>query len=178
MAQGFTQPLTANSPPLLPGMMIDYAGTAVPTGYLACDGSAVSRTTYAALFTAISTTWGSGDGSTTFNVPNFQRRTAVGSGGSGTGTLGASVGNIGGEENHVQSLAELAAHSHSITAGNITILTSPDSNTGSTAISKSANNNNASQTSVGMSGSVNSAGSSTAFNVMQPSAVVLKIIKY
>lgn len=53
-----------------PGMIKPFAGTTVPTGYLLCDGSAVSRTTYANLFAAIGTTYGSGDGSTTFNIPN------------------------------------------------------------------------------------------------------------
>lgn len=52
-----------------PGMIKPFAGTTVPTGYLLCDGSAVSRTTYADLFAAIGTTYGSGDGSTTFNLP-------------------------------------------------------------------------------------------------------------
>jgi microcystin-dependent protein len=49
-----------------------YAASTAPTGWLLCDGSAVSRTTYAALFAVISTTWGSGDGSTTFNVPDLR----------------------------------------------------------------------------------------------------------
>ena len=55
------------------GSIIDYAGTSAPTGYLACPVSAtnISRTTYAALFTAIGTTWGTGDGSTTFGMPWF-----------------------------------------------------------------------------------------------------------
>jgi len=48
------------------------ATTTVPSGYLECDGAAVSRTTYSDLFTAISTTWGSGDGSSTFNVPDLR----------------------------------------------------------------------------------------------------------
>lgn len=53
------------------GMMMDFGGTSAPTGWLACDGQQASRTTYADLFAAIGTTWGSGDGSTTFNVPNL-----------------------------------------------------------------------------------------------------------
>ena len=52
----------------------------VPQGYLACDGSAVSRTTYVTLFGLLSTTWGAGDGSTTFNVPDLRGRVLVGSG--------------------------------------------------------------------------------------------------
>ena len=53
-----------------PGAVLAYASTVAPSGYLLCDGAAVSRTTYADLFTAISTTWGVGDGSTTFNLPD------------------------------------------------------------------------------------------------------------
>lgn len=49
-----------------------YAGATIPTGWLICDGTAVSRSTYAALFTAIGTAYGTGDGSTTFNVPDFR----------------------------------------------------------------------------------------------------------
>jgi len=71
------------SPSLPAGSLMDFAGTSAPTGWLLCDGSAVSRTTYSALFSAISTTWGSGDGSTTFNVPDFRGRATIGS---GTGT--------------------------------------------------------------------------------------------
>ena len=55
------------------GMVAPFAMTSPPTGWLACDGSAVSRTvTYSALFAAISTTWGVGDGSSTFNVPDLE----------------------------------------------------------------------------------------------------------
>jgi microcystin-dependent protein len=54
------------------GAVMDFAMATAPTGWLACDGQAISRTTYAALFTAIGTTWGVGDGSTTFNVPPLQ----------------------------------------------------------------------------------------------------------
>lgn len=60
------------------------AHTTIPSGWLACDGAAVSRTTYAALFAIIASTWGAGDGSTTFNVPDFRGRVPVGV---GTGVL-------------------------------------------------------------------------------------------
>lgn len=59
---------------------IPYSGSSIPTGWLECDGSAVSRSTYSALFTAIGTTWGSGDGSTTFNLPDFRNRSPIGAG--------------------------------------------------------------------------------------------------
>lgn len=55
-----------------PGMVIWFAGTATPTGWLYCNGEAVSRTTYAALFAAIGTTYGEGDASTTFNLPDLR----------------------------------------------------------------------------------------------------------
>lgn len=66
-----------------PGVVANYAGSSAPAGWLMCDGSAVSRSTYAALFAAISTTWGAGDGSTTFNLPDPRGRVGVGA---GTGT--------------------------------------------------------------------------------------------
>lgn len=62
----------------LPGEMKIFGGGAAPSGYLLCDGSAVSRTTYADLFAAIGTRWGAGDGSTTFNVPDMRSRVPMG----------------------------------------------------------------------------------------------------
>jgi microcystin-dependent protein len=56
------------------GTIFSYAGNTVPSGWLACDGSAVSRTVYANLFASLATTFGVGDGSTTFNVPDFRGR--------------------------------------------------------------------------------------------------------
>ncbi|MFT5668872.1 MAG: microcystin-dependent protein [Vicingaceae bacterium] len=58
----------------LSGSIITYAGSNLPTGYLLCDGSAVSRTTYANLFAAIGISWGTGDGITTFNLPDLRGR--------------------------------------------------------------------------------------------------------
>ena len=56
------------------GVLAPFAGKTVPSGWLLCNGAAVSRTTYASLFSAIGTTWGTGDGSTTFNLPNCNGR--------------------------------------------------------------------------------------------------------
>ena len=61
-------------PSVPPGTIIHYAGRTVPSGYLICNGAKVSRTDYAALFAAIGTTYGAGDGSTTFNLPNLNGR--------------------------------------------------------------------------------------------------------
>lgn len=89
-----------------------YAGTTAPSGYLFCDGTAVSRTTYADLFVAIGTAFGAGNGTTTFNLPDFRRRVPVGAGGTGTGTLGNAVGNSGGAETHTLQISEMPAHTH------------------------------------------------------------------
>ena len=66
------------------GIMQMFAGNTIPAGWLLCDGSAVSRTDYAKLFSAIGTTWGAGDGSTTFNLPNTIGRFAEGASTSGS----------------------------------------------------------------------------------------------
>lgn len=67
------------------GTVFHFAGSAAPTGWLICDGSAVSRTTYATLFTAIGTTYGSGDGSTTFNLPDCRGIFIAGTGSQAVG---------------------------------------------------------------------------------------------
>lgn len=79
----------------LVGEIKNYAGQSVPDGFLLCDGSAVSRTDYAALFAAIGTTWGAGDGSSTFNLPNLIDRVAWGASTAG-GYLAAGLPNISG----------------------------------------------------------------------------------
>lgn len=61
------------------GSIIPYAGTTIPAGYLLCDGSAISRTTYSALFASIGTTYGAGDGNSTFNIPNLIEKFIEGS---------------------------------------------------------------------------------------------------
>ena len=67
------------------GKVSAFAGASAPTGWLICDGSAVSRTTYSALFTVISTTYGVGDNSTTFNLPDVRETVPVGVGTRGSG---------------------------------------------------------------------------------------------
>lgn len=81
------------------GTMVHFAGKSIPTGWLLCNGAAVSRTTYARLYSAIGTTWGTGDGSTTFNLPNTNGRFLEGTTTtSNVGTaLSAGLPNITGE---------------------------------------------------------------------------------
>lgn len=106
-----------------PGTLKEYAGLDTPSGYLLCYGQAISRTTYAALFAKIGTAWGVGDGSTTFNVPDFRGRSPFGKddmGGSAAGRLttaasgvdGATLGAVGGSQTHTLTAAQLAAHTH------------------------------------------------------------------
>lgn len=73
-----TPAATTSFDPIPPGAIVAFAGAIAPAGWLLCDGSAVSRTTFAALFAAISTAYGPGDGSTTFNLPDLRGRTTVG----------------------------------------------------------------------------------------------------
>lgn len=72
-----------------PGAIEAYAGTVAPSGYLFCNGAAVSRSTYSALFARVGTTWGAGNGTTTFNLPDFQNMFLRGSGTSAVGTYEA-----------------------------------------------------------------------------------------
>jgi microcystin-dependent protein len=98
------------------GTILDFAGpdVTVPPGYLVCRGQAVSRTTYAALYTAIGGYWGNGDGSTTFNLPDLQRYITCGMGGSNGGysSPGAALGNKGGAELNVLQVTHMPSHAH------------------------------------------------------------------
>lgn len=90
------------------GKIMMYASATPPTRWLVCDGSAVSRTTYAALFGVIGTSYGAGDGSTTFNLPDFSGRMPLG---------GVSViGETGGEETVALTTNQMPVHSHTGTA--------------------------------------------------------------
>lgn len=106
------------------GTIVAFGSTTAPAGWAVCDGAAISRTGNAALFAAIGTTYGSGDGSTTFNKPDCRGRFLAGydpSNGtsrltlSETGGLSATaLANTGGEQAHALVTGELAAHNHTI----------------------------------------------------------------
>jgi microcystin-dependent protein len=93
--------------------MMPFAGTSAPTGWLFCDGSAVSRTTYAALFAVVSTRYGVGDGSTTFNLPDLRSRFVRGA--ASTGSLSGSTAGAD-SHTHTGSAASAGAHTHSFSA--------------------------------------------------------------
>ena len=88
------------------GAVAGWLTAAPPTGWLLCDGQAVSRTTYAALFALLGTTYGVGDGSTTFNLPDFRGRTMLGV------SASHALGSTGGAETATLAAANLPAHAH------------------------------------------------------------------
>ena len=94
----------------VPGDLI-VSAAATRAGCLLCDGSAVSRTDYAALFAAIGSAYGDGDHTGTFNLPDYRGRAIVGAG-AGGGLTNRALGSHGGEEAHKLTAAELASHNH------------------------------------------------------------------
>ena len=146
------------------GCMQAYAGGTPPTGWLWCQGQAVSRTTYATLFSAIGTLWGVGDGSSTFNVPDTRGRAAIGEG-SGAGLTHRDLAYLTGTETHTLTTAEMPAHTH----------------TGGTGQAHSNDPEAGAQMKVGNSANTTptaSTGGGAAHNNMQPSFVVKMIISY
>ena len=107
------------------GTIVPWSTGSVPSGFLECNGALVSRSTYSALFAVVGTTYGAGDGSSTFKLPDLQDNVAVSkspnkalasTGGANTVT---STGNVGGSTaNATLSTPQLASHSHSFPAGN------------------------------------------------------------
>lgn len=172
------------------GAMIDFAGAVAPSGWLLCDGASYATAIYPALASAIGYAWG-GSGAN-FNVPNMTRRVGVGAGGSGTATLGNAVGNVGGEEGHTLTQAELptalGAASSSVSDPGHTHLGDGHNNDGSgnhryagslsfAAASDVIQVMTTNTTGITVSTSISNSGGGGAHNNIQPSAVVLKIIK-
>lgn len=90
------------------GCIYMYGGSVAPSGFLLCDGSAISRTTYSELFSVIGTTYGVGDGSTTFNIPLMEGRVVIGV------SVYYTLGTTGGTESVTLTEEELPAHYHTI----------------------------------------------------------------
>ena len=105
------------------GSLVAFAGVNSPDGWILCHGQAISRSEFANLFLALSTTYGVGDGSTTFNLPDLRGRVPAGKdnmGGSaanrltsaGAGITGTSLGAAGGAQTHTMTTGEMPSHTH------------------------------------------------------------------
>jgi microcystin-dependent protein len=173
MNAGATAPEWTTPASTIPvGTVSFYGGTSAPSGWLLCYGQAISRSTYSALFTAISTTYGVGDGSTTFNLPDIRGRVIAGQddmGGSSanrltgvTGSLnGDTLGATGGAETHTLTEAEMPAHTHTTPTSN------GAGNAGSGSGTSVASNSD---------GTTGIAGSGDAHNNVQPTIILNAII--
>lgn len=104
--------LEDNANVLLPGLILSYGGSSAPTGFLMCDGSAVSQTDYADLYAIIGISYGNPGGGL-FNLPDLRGRTLIGKG-TGIGLSSRLIGATGGEEEHEITLSELPSHGHTI----------------------------------------------------------------
>jgi microcystin-dependent protein len=162
-----------------------FAGSVAPSGWLICDGSAIDRTTYATLFAAISTAYGSGNGSTTFNIPDFRSRHPIGSG-QGSGLSLRSTGVGGGGETAALAIANLASHTHSVHIDHThsqAFYSGGASNDNSRASGQNTAGAGVTMGSVGSAGSTPTdvtsvgAGSGTAFSIMAPFLGINFIIK-
>lgn len=188
------------------GVMMDYAATTAPTGWLLCDGSAVSRTTYADLFTLIGTAFGAGNGSTTFNLPDLRGRVAVGLdnlGGTAASRVsgGTTLGGSGGTQSANLAINELPVHEHDMAAGTatsggshyhtFTTAEATNTTTGGSGgrvvdVSTSSNGTNVNTQSSGThthslsgkAGTITGHTGQTALSKLQPYLLVGKIIKY
>ena len=162
--------------------IVPWSSASVPTGFLECNGQAVSRSTYADLFAIVATTYGTGDGSSTFNVPDLQDNVPVGKSNNkalastgGANTV-AATGNVGGSTaNATLSTAQLASHSHP--SGGNPNGPAPGGNPGNPARQFNASSTGSAGSGSGHSHNMSANFSGTASSVLQPYLAVIYIIK-
>ena len=163
------------------GIVIPWGSTSVPSGFLECNGQAVSRATYAALFAVVGTTYGAGDGSTTFLVPDLRDKTVLSksnnkalasTGGANTVT---NTGNVGGSlANTTLTTAQLPSHTHNcfvIMGGGMASSSMTGRNTGQSVTTGSTGGGGAHSHNL----SANFTGDAT--SVLQPYLTLIYIIK-
>lgn len=167
------------------GTIILWGKAAPPAGWLVCDGQQVSRATYADLFAEIGTTFGIGDNSNTFNLPDLRGRVPVGAG-TGSGLTSRTMGQIGGEETHTLTIAEMPEHNHGIDApaeGEYALARRSVTGVAESTVGADGTNSGT-EPAVGyvsgqapMLGAIPMEGGGAAHNNMQPFAVVQYIIR-
>lgn len=181
------------------GCIMDFAGSAAPDGWLLCGGQAISRTTYSDLFTAIGTTYGVGDGTTTFNIPDCRGRTSAGRDfdqGGNAGRLtsttmspdGTTLGATGGAQTVTLTTDQMPSHEHTLSGStnsagthehSINAGASNPSGDGFARGAETASNstNSAGSHSHTLSGSAAATGGGQAHGNVQPTILFNKIIR-
>ena len=149
------------------GTIIPYAGTTIPSNYMKCEGQELSRIEYDILFSAIGTTYGVGDGTTTFNLPNLKGKVITGIDSNDTDF--DTLGETGGEKTHTLTVNEMPSHNH-----NITYIKSASTPLSSNGLSGYSENNNGVGTNTN---AIQNAGEDQAHNNLQPYIALNYIIK-
>lgn len=142
-----------------------WTSATAPDKWLICDGTTISRTTYADLFAVLGSTYGGGDGSTTFAIPNFKGRSPLGAGeSSATGHTAHTLGQMSGEETHALQTGEHASHSHGLSNAQLYCY----NNSGGAYKTATAGGNWTVTDRSGINKSTNSQGSGTGHNTLHP----------
>lgn len=145
------------------GSIFIWGGSSLPSdSWLVCNGQAVSRSTYSTLFERYGTTWGAGDGSSTFNLPNLQDRIPMGAG------ITVGVGQTGGAATATLSSANIPAHTHTISINKINT-TGEESGTDGIVLATEGSNS--------ITKTTESTGSGNAFSIIPPVSGTYFIIK-